>query len=54
MKSYYTTVQIIVSVLSSLEFESYINSVVSGINNTKEEIISSINKANYLLEMVKD
>lgn len=39
------------SLLTSLEFNNFINSVTSGINNTKEEILSEINKTNYLLSM---
>jgi DNA-binding ferritin-like protein len=40
-------------VLTSLEFTNYISNVKSGINNTKEDIISTLNKAEYLLAMVK-
>lgn len=39
--------------LTSLEFGNYISSVKSGINNTKEDVITSLNKAEYLLSMVK-
>lgn len=38
--------------LTSLEFNSYITSVKSGLTNTKEDIITAFNKANYLLSMV--
>lgn len=38
--------------LNSPELSNYIESVPSGLNNTKEEIISAINKATYLLNMV--
>lgn len=39
--------------LTSLEFNNYISNVKSGINNTKEEIISRLNKTEYLLSMIK-
>jgi hypothetical protein len=39
--------------LTSLEFTNYIANVKSGINNTKEDIISRFNKAEYLISMVK-
>lgn len=53
MQSYYKASQSIVSALTCQEMTSYVSSVVSGINNTKEEIISTLNNANYLLSMVK-
>ena len=37
--------------LCNLDFMNYLNSVNSGINNIKEEILSAINKANYLLSL---
>lgn len=37
--------------LCNLDFMNYLNSVNSGINNIKEEILSEINKANYLLSL---
>ena len=40
------------NIFSSVDFNNFLNSTVSGINNTKEEIISSINKSNYLLSMI--
>jgi DNA-binding ferritin-like protein len=40
------------NLLTSLEFNNYITTVKSGINNTKEDILSSFNKANYLLSLV--
>jgi DNA-binding ferritin-like protein len=39
--------------LCNLEVTNYINSVNSGINNIKEEILSEINKANYLFSLIK-
>lgn len=46
-----TTIKL-VAILDSQEFKMFVGSVSSGINNTKEEIISAINKADYLLSMV--
>jgi hypothetical protein len=53
MSQYYNTASTIKEVLTSFEFEAYIKTVKSGITNTKEDIITRINKANYLLGMVK-
>jgi hypothetical protein len=53
MGTYTKTYQTIVNILSSLEFTSYVDNVQSGLNNTKEDILSSFNKANYLLSLVK-
>jgi hypothetical protein len=39
-------------VLTSLELKGFIESNNSGLGNTKEEIISSINKSLYLLSMI--
>lgn len=49
---YYSTINVIVEILNSFEFDAYVKESKSGINNTKEEILSQINKANYLLSMV--
>ena len=51
--SYENTCKIVQEVLTSLEFNGYISNVKSGINNTKEDIITSFNKASYLLNMIK-
>lgn len=40
-------------ILNSEEFKSYVDVSKSGIMNTKDEIISRINKTNYLLNMIK-
>jgi hypothetical protein len=50
---YNLTTTKIIAILESNEFSNYIQSVSSGLNNTKEDIISRINKSNYLLSMVK-
>ena len=39
-------------ILTSIEFNSYVSSVKSGINNTKEDIISTFNKTDYLLSLI--
>jgi hypothetical protein len=49
---YFDVVNTIKNLLTSLEFNNYTNNVKSGIGNTKEEIISRINKSNYLLSMI--
>jgi hypothetical protein len=53
MDTYTKTYQTVVNILSSLEFTSYVDNVRSGLNNTKEEVFTSFNKANYLLSLVK-
>jgi len=53
MSYYKKTVDDIKTILTSIEFNGYIANVKSGLNNTKEDILSRINKANYLLSMVK-
>ena len=40
------------NILTSLEFNNFITSVKSGLNNTKEDIITRFNKSSYLLSMV--
>jgi hypothetical protein len=39
--------------LTCQDFKNYTSSIKSGINNTSEEIISSINKSLYLIDMIK-
>jgi len=50
---YYNVAGVIKDILTSLEFNQYITTVKSGLTNTKEDIITRINKANYLLSMIK-
>jgi hypothetical protein len=40
--------------LNSPEFYNYTSAVPSGLNNTKEEILSAINKASYLINMLSN
>lgn len=39
--------------LTSIEFNNFASQVKSGINNTKDEILSKFNKATYLISLVK-
>lgn len=50
--SYNKLALLVQQILTSLEFNNYITSVKSGINNTKEDIITAFNKANYLLTLI--
>lgn len=43
----------ILNVLNCQEFKTFIGSSSNGINNNREEILSSCNKAKYLLGMIK-
>jgi hypothetical protein len=40
------------NLLNSVEIDNFIKASKSGLNNTKEEILSSINKSKYLISMV--
>jgi hypothetical protein len=40
------------NILSGSELNNYISTVQSGINNTKEEILTEINKSLYLISMI--
>jgi hypothetical protein len=51
---YHNTVEAIQNILTSIEFKNYVTSVKSGINNTVEDILSRINKTNYLLSLIKN
>ena len=42
----------LMAIFNSREIDNYIGSVTSGLNNTKEEILSRINKSNYLIAML--
>lgn len=49
---YTNTVELVKNILTSMEFKNYISSVKSGIQNTTDDIITRINKTNYLLSLV--
>lgn len=53
INNFYSVTDNIKNILNSLEFNDYVTKVKSGINNTKEEIISSINKSCYLISMLE-
>lgn len=53
IETFNKTCQLILANINSNEFKSYTDNIISGINNTREEIISKINKTNYLLSLVK-
>lgn len=42
----------LMKILNSQEFLQFTQSTISGINNTKEEIISNLNKTSYLLNQL--
>jgi hypothetical protein len=42
------------NVLCSSEFKGYVESIKSGIANTKDEILTSLNKTAYLLSLTKN
>lgn len=48
-----TIISKFLNILNSIEFNNYIKTVNSGLLNTKDEILSSINKSKYLISMVK-
>jgi DNA-binding ferritin-like protein len=50
--AYITIIEQFKNNTNSIEFNNYLNSVSSGINNTKEEIFSEINKTLYLLSLI--
>lgn len=52
--SYLWTHQVLVKTLGSTEFKGYVSQVHSGIQNTVDDILSKLNKANYLISMIKD
>lgn len=41
------------TILSSMEFSTFVNTVESGLNNTKEDILTTLNRGSYLLSMVR-
>lgn len=52
IESYKNLVTHLKNNLNGLEFNNYLSSVSTGINNTKEEIISEVNKTLYLLSLI--
>jgi DNA-binding ferritin-like protein len=50
---YYQTVDVIKDILSSFEFDIFVKDSKTGLNNTKEDILTRINKTNYLLSLIK-
>jgi hypothetical protein len=44
-------ITIFLNLINSLEINNFIKSNISGLNNTKEDIISIINRAKYLIQM---
>lgn len=50
---YMTNQKTLKDILDSFEFKSYAENSRSGIMNIKDEIVSRLNKTNYLLNMVK-
>jgi hypothetical protein len=50
--TYHKTTVKLTAILNSPEFKMYIDSVCSGLNNTKEDIVSRINKTDYLLSLM--
>jgi hypothetical protein len=53
LKSFFALSYSLKSLLTSMEFKSYLSNIDSGLNNTVESIITRTNKAEYLLSMVK-
>ena len=52
LDTYYKCTVKFIAIIKSVEFNNYLEQVDSGINNTREDIISAINKANYLLGLL--
>lgn len=53
LNNFYNISDTLKNILSSLEFNGYVDTTQSGINNTKEEIISLLNKTEYLIGLLK-
>lgn len=53
VEHYKSLVTNVKNVLCSVDFENYVSTSRSGINNVKEEVLSQINKSLYLLNMIK-
>jgi DNA-binding ferritin-like protein len=52
LDSYKTISTEIKNNLNSLDLQNYLSAVSSGISNTKEEIITELNKTNYLISLI--
>lgn len=48
----YKTIDVIIDVLCSLEFKTFVDGSKCGINNTKETIVSFCNQSKYLLRLI--
>lgn len=53
LETYYKVYSILTELLTSLEFNNFLTQSKTGIHNTVDEIISRLNKANYLLSLIK-
>jgi DNA-binding ferritin-like protein len=53
LETYYKVYNILTELLTSLEFNNFLTQAKTGIHNTVDEIISRLNKTNYLLSLVK-
>lgn len=51
--TYYKVYNTITELLTSIEFNNFMTQAKSGLHNTVDEIISRLNKTNYLLSLVK-
>ena len=49
---FYQVFKTLTETLTSIEFNNYLTQIKSGISNTVEDTISSLNKANYLLGLI--
>jgi DNA-binding ferritin-like protein len=54
LETYYKVYNILIELLTSLEFNNFLTQAKTGIHNTVDDIITRLNKANYLLSLVKN
>ena len=54
LDTYYKVYRIITELLTSIEFNNFVTQSKSGLHNTVDEIITRLNKTNYLLSLVKN